>query len=363
MERFHCVGFMVVALNLGEAFPQYIPLIVTMVIVAVGLTFADWALKKRSQWVGSRQNFVRPLVMLGITAVALIAIIIALPLNEGTTNQLLGLLGLVLTGIIGLSSTTFVSNAMAGLMLRSVGSFRSGDFIKVDAHFGRVSGRGLFHTEIQTEDRDLTTLPNLYLISNPVKVVRSSGTIVSANISLGYDASESRVEGLLVEAAKKAGLEDPFVHVVDLGDYTVSYRVSGFLADIKRLVTARSRLRIESMNTLHAAGIEVMSPAVMMQRPIPSETRIMPEHGETSPLQPLTDKPLPEERIFDKAEKAEAIERLEKELKEQENGKAELAKQLDGSGEKEKVELQNRIKEMDTQIERLRKSLEEELEQ
>lgn len=252
---------------------------------------------------------------------------------------------------------------MAGLMLRSVGSFRSGDFIKVDAHFGRVSGRGLFHTEIQTEDRDLTTLPNLYLISNPVKVVRSSGTIVSANIPLDYDASESRVEGLLVEAAKKAGLEDPFVHVVDLGDYTVSYRVSGFLADIKRLVTARSRLRIESMNTLHAAGIEVMSPAVMMQRPIPSETRIMPEHGETSPLQPLTDKPLPEERIFDKAEKAEAIERLEKELKEQENGKAELAKQLDGSGKEEKVELQNRIKEMDTQIERLRKSLEEELEQ
>jgi len=84
---------MVVALNLGEAFPQYIPLIVTMVIVAVGLTFADWALKKRSQWVGSRQNFVRLLAMLGITAVALIAIIIALPLNEGTTNQLLGLLG------------------------------------------------------------------------------------------------------------------------------------------------------------------------------------------------------------------------------------------------------------------------------
>lgn len=354
---------MFAALNLGEVFPQYIPLIVTLVIVAAGLSFADWALKKRSQWVGSRQNFVRPLVMLGITAVALIAIIIALPLKEGTTNQLLGLLGLVLTGIIGLSSTTFVSNAMAGLMLRSVGSFRSGDFIKVDSHFGRVSGRGLFHTEIQTEDRDLTTLPNLYLVSNPVKVVRSSGTIVSANISLGYDANESRVEGLLIEAAKKAGLEEPFVHVVDLGDYTVSYRVSGFLEDIKRLVTARSRLRIESMNTLHDAGIEVMSPAVMMQRPIPSETRIMPERGESSPLPPLTDKPLPEERIFDKAEKAEAIERLEKELAEQEEAKAGLLKELEKASEEDKIELKNGIDELDTKIERLQKSLETEWEQ
>lgn len=353
---------MVVALNLGEAFPQYIPLIVTLGIAAVALTFADWALKKRSQWVGSRQNFVRPLVMLGITAVALIAIIIALPLNEGTTNQLLGLLGLVLTGIIGLSSTTFVSNAMAGLMLRSVGSFRSGDFIKVDAHFGRVSGRGLFHTEIQTEDRDLTTLPNLYLISNPVKVVRSSGTIVSAKISLGYDVSHSKVEALLVEAAKRVGLKEPFVHVLELGDFSVQYRIAGFLGDIKRLVTARSQLCIESMNTLHEADVEILSPTAMMQRPI-GERRIVPQKVVASAISIRDDKPIPEERIFDKAEKAEVLERLEKELSEQEAAKTELVKQLENSSEEEKIELQKRIEEMDTHIERLKNSLEVELEQ
>jgi small conductance mechanosensitive channel len=150
---------------------------VTLFIVAIGLIFSDWLLKKRSRWIGKQQNFVRPLVMLGLTAVSLISVIIALPIAEGTTNQLLGLLGLVLTGMIALSSTTFVANAMAGLMIRSVSSFRLGDFISVQDHFGRVSGRGLFHTEIQTEDRDLTTLPNLFLITNPVKVVRSSGTI------------------------------------------------------------------------------------------------------------------------------------------------------------------------------------------
>ena len=202
---------MVGVLSLGDSFPQYMPLIVTLAIVAASLSFANWALKKRSRWVGKQQNFVRPLVMLGLTAVALISIIIALPIGEGTKNQLLGLLGLVLTGIIGLSSTSFVSNAMAGLMLRSVGSFRSGDFIEVQGNFGRVSARGLFHTEIQTENRDLNTLPNLYLVSNPVKVVGSSGTIVSAKVSLGYDTSQSRVEGLLKEAAKRAGLGEPFV--------------------------------------------------------------------------------------------------------------------------------------------------------
>lgn len=119
---------------------------------------------------------------------------------------------------------------------------------------------------------------------------------------------------LLVEAAKRTGLEEPYVHVMELGDYTVVYRISGLLKDVKRLVTSRSRLRIESMNTLHDAGIEVMSPSVMMQRPIPSEERIMPKRFASSEFTAKEDKPLPEARIFDKAEEAEALEWKELEL-------------------------------------------------
>ena len=51
-------------------------------------------------------------------------------------------------------------------------------------HFGRVSERGLFHTEIQTQDRDLTMLPNLYLVTHPVTAIRSSGTIVSSIVTV-----------------------------------------------------------------------------------------------------------------------------------------------------------------------------------
>lgn len=108
--------------NIVEAFHDYIPLTVTLAIVTAGLSFANWALKKRSRWVGRQQNFVRYLVMLGLSAVALISVIIALPIGEGMKNQR--------TGISGLSSTSLASNAMAGFILRSVGSFRSGDFIE-----------------------------------------------------------------------------------------------------------------------------------------------------------------------------------------------------------------------------------------
>jgi small conductance mechanosensitive channel len=302
---------MVGVLSLGDSFPQYLPLIVTLGIVAAGLSFANWALKKRSRWVGKQQNFVRPLVMLGLTV----------------------------------------------LMLRSVGSFRSGDFIEVEGNFGRVSARGLFHTEIQTENRDLTTLPNLYLVSNPVKVVRSSGTIVSANVSLGYDTSQSRVEGLLKEAARQIGLGEPFVQIVDLGDFTVNYRVAGFLEDVNGLVSARSNLRVEVLNTLHNADIEVMSPSVMMQRPIPAGERIMPRREISSRINVDVGQSLLEEIIFDKAEEAEAVEMREKKLADCRVERDELKKKLEEAGEVEKATIQSRIASLEKRMDSIKASL------
>jgi small-conductance mechanosensitive channel len=67
---------------------------------------------------------------------------------------------------------------------------------------GKCRGAGRFHTEIQTDERTLTTLPNLYLVTNPVTTLRSSGTVVSATVSLGYDVPRGRIEELLLEAAR-----------------------------------------------------------------------------------------------------------------------------------------------------------------
>ena len=42
------------------------------------------------------------------------------------------------TATVALSSTTFVANTMAGLMLRLVRNFRPGEFVRVGDHFGSV---------------------------------------------------------------------------------------------------------------------------------------------------------------------------------------------------------------------------------
>jgi small conductance mechanosensitive channel len=197
---------------------------------------------------------------------------------------------------------------MAGLMLRAVRAFRPGDHVRVGGHFGRISELGLFHVEIQTEDRDLTTMPNIYLVNNPFKVIRSSGTFVSTQVSLGYDVHHARVKQALILAAEDTGLQECFVHILELGDFSVTYKVSGLLTDTKKILTVSSRLKRRVLDQLHEVGIEIVSPNFMNQRILAEARRMIPDVGPTLKLDP--DEAAPEARVFDKAEAAESLEEL-----------------------------------------------------
>ncbi|MCK5640074.1 MAG: mechanosensitive ion channel, partial [Gammaproteobacteria bacterium] len=324
------------------------------------LLTAHWLLFRKQNILGSEGRMPGQLSMLLLTAIGAVFIILTLPVEESTRGQLLGLLGLLLSAMIALSSTTLVANAMAGLMLRTVKSFRPGDFIRVDEQFGRVTERGLFHTEIQTEDRDLTTLPNLYLISHPVTVVHSTGTIVSTTLSLGYDISHTSIEPLLIDAARLAELQEPFVQVVNLGDFSINYRVAGFLPEVKQLLTARSTLRKAVLDTLHANGVEIVSPGFMNQRQLPEGSAMIPDDTKTRPKKPVnSSQTLPETLIFDKADQAEELEltkeqhqRLQQEIKV-------LESQLADADEAHKVQLEQQIILLHAQSEKIEAILED----
>ena len=297
--------------TLFSTFGKYIPALITIAVVGVGLSIANWLLFRRRCDLSEESMFHGRIAMLLLAGLGVVLVLIALPLDPETESGLFTLLGLLLTAVIALSSTTFVANAMAGWMLRAVRSFKPGDFVRVGEHFGRVTGRRIFHTEIQVEDRDLTTLPNLYLISHPITVVRASGTIVSATVSLGYDNPHSLIEPLLVKAAKRAELEEPFVQIMELNDFSVTYRVAGLLPEVKQILTARSNLRAMMLDTLHDANIEIVSPTFMYQRQTDGEARSLPRQSRSywQPTPQAEDK-IPEELIFDKAEQAERLQQL-----------------------------------------------------
>jgi small conductance mechanosensitive channel len=306
--------------DFAESLVPGIPLVATLVIGVLALAGIRKVLERQFKLETDR-NLRTQAIMLLLTFAFVVLLVVVAPIAEAQQGQILSLIGIVVSAAIALSSTTFVGNAMAGLMMSAVKGFRVGDFVSIGDHFGRVTERGLFHVEIQTEQRDLVTLPNLHLVTNPVKVVRTSGTIVAAEVSLGYDVPREQVKEALLQAAGKAELQEPFVQVVGLGDFSVIYRVSGLLTEVKQLISTRSRLHASALDELHAAGIEIVSPNFMNTRAVDPGTRFVPPDVRV-PASESSD-PLPEELVFDKADEAESREQraqricdLDEEIKE-----------------------------------------------
>ncbi len=301
--------------SIGDGLLNHSSLIIVTAIV-FGVWIGAYALLlRRSLPLDNDQRLPRQMILLGLIIVGIIAIVMALPVPSETRNQLLTVLGLLGSALVGLSSTTLVSNAVAGLMLRVTHSFRTGDFIRVESHFGRVSARGLLDTEIQTENRELTMLPNLYLIQKPVTVVRTSGTIITVDLSLGYDVHYSNIEPCLLQAAHDAELEEPFVRIMELGNYAITYRIAGFLNDVKNLLTVRSKMHKAVIDQLHSHEIEIVSPTFMNQRQIKLEQKFMAVRAAQPEAEPENGSP--EEIMFDKAEEAEKKERTKIQIQEE----------------------------------------------
>lgn len=337
---------------------DWLPVSITILIGTLILTVAYQLLIKRAP--AATESFAtRQLLMAALTGILVIAIVLELPIGDAPRGQLMSLLGILVTAAVALSSTTLLGNAMAGLMLRSIQNFKPGDFIIVDGHRGRVSALGLLRTEIQTERRNLTTLPNLYLVSNPVTVVRPSGTFIAATVSLGYDVPRAKIEACLNKAAGDAGLTDPFVFVLELGDFSITYQAAGFLEEVKYLISAESELRERMLDALHREGIEIVSPTFMNQRQVGIERKFIPE-VQAQQTQP-DDESRPEERMFDKADLAETEAKAEERLKAVVEELDELKKSASGGAEQEAA--QARVQELEARRSQLEAEVQQHKEQ
>jgi small-conductance mechanosensitive channel len=286
-------------------------ILVIAALLGLAISFAN---KRLVKYFDGRPHlkFRLQLLQIGGFLLAILIVILFMPFDDVLRGQLLSLYGLIISATIALSSTTLVGNVMAGLMLKTIGTFRPGDYITVGDYFGRITEMDLMHTEIQTEERDLTTLPNLFLVTNPVRVMHKSGTVISVELSLGYDVSRTKIEEILTEAAAETGLESPYVQIRELGDFSVTYRVSGMLKEIKHLIDRRRELRAKTMDKLHAAGIEIVSPTFMNTRAYDKNSKFVGKV--TAGDVEAASGPSMDSLVFDKADKAESVSMLREKL-------------------------------------------------
>ncbi|WP_135612692.1 mechanosensitive ion channel domain-containing protein [Methanococcoides sp. AM1] len=294
---------------------EYYPGIIVVMSTLILLTALGYIFRKTR--IFSDQKTFEQFILFLVALVGLVVFVLTLPISDNTKQTLLSFFGILIGASMALSSTTFVANGMSGIMLSRIKPFKAGDYIRVEETFGKVSEIGILHTQVQSVDRDIITIPNLKLISNPLVTVSSSGTIISTTVSLGYNVSREQIEKALIKAAEKVDLENIFVHVVELGDFSVTYKVGGLLKDVSSLITKRSDLKKMMFDSLHEDHIEIVSPTFMNQRVYDKNILFIPsDHDKVGVKPPATyeyvTQVTTEDVIFGKAIEAETTKKIDK---------------------------------------------------
>ena len=293
----------------------------------------------------------RQLIMICVWLMGGALVVLTVPVGDGMRGQVLTFIGILLIATIGFSSTTLVGNAMAGLMLKTLGTCRIGSYVQVGEQFGRITNMNLLHIELQTEGRDLTTLPNLFFVSNPVTVLHESGTMLNVEIPISYDAPRQEVEAALLLAAGKAGLEKPRVQIRELGDHCISYRIAGQITDIGELIATRSQLRADVLDALLNAGIEMTS-----SRSLTGNTVIRPPqaiHQSPEKAQANADA-----AALEKAERDEELEALKRSYTDGSQRLLEIEQELKNAGQgKERRPLSLEKKKLQAALARMEKKM------
>ena len=309
-------------------------------------------------------NIVKRSIATFLALIGGLAFILALPINHTLKGQILSFLGIIISAGIALSSTTVLGNLIAGFMNNSMNRFHNGDLISIGDFQGRVTRKSAFHTEMQLEDSNFVTIPNLYMASNPVKLTRKSNTVIATSVSLGYDVPRTRIEDALKSAALETGLKDPYVYITSLGDYSVVYKIHGFLADSSKFFSTSSLLNGNVMDTLHENNIEIASPSFMNQRRVDDRKFIPPSQSEPAETEDTAGETAPEDLVFDEAIKSEEEENKRKLLQKIAKKQAYYKTKLKETRDQQKITTieaaQQRLDELKTKIE---KQIEEEKEE
>ena len=328
-------------INILKSLFEPVFIIIVLIIMLLANSWIFKKLKSTKIYGNILKNSIATLIIF----IGILIFILSFPIDKTLKGQILSFLAIVVSAGIALSSTTVLGNLIAGIMNNSMNRFRNGDLIKIGDFQGRVTKKSIFHTEIQLEDSNFITIPNLYIATNPVKLTRKTDTVISTSVSLGYDISRITIEESLKEAAILTGLTDPYVYITNLGDFSVSYKIHGFLDDSSKYFSTNSLLNANVMDVLHKRKIEIVSPTFMNQINASDKVFIPKEIVKTKTSR---NEKKPEDLIFDEAIKSDKNENNKDKLKKlTEQQKLLRKKQKDLTKEEEIDKNESSIKNID----------------
>jgi small-conductance mechanosensitive channel len=175
----------------------------------------------------------------------------------------------VFVGVLfSLSSSSAISNAIAGVVLTYTGAFRIGDRVKLGETFGDIIETSMLATQVRTIKNEDVTIPNSLVLgstmTNYSRQARSLGLILHTSVTIGYEAPWRQIHGLLIDAALATpeilDTPAPFVWQTALNDFYVTYEINAYTANARDMVNTYAVLHANIQDKFFAAGVEIMSP-------------------------------------------------------------------------------------------------------
>jgi len=215
-----------------------------------------------AEWAALTKN----LIMLLLIVLTVVIVFPYLPFADAPAFQGLSIfIGLLIT----LSSSSAISNMIAGVLLTYNGAFRVGDLVEIDRTLGTVVEKRLFTTSIHTFKNEQISVPNSVVIAASIRnysaLAKNKGLILHYPVTIGYDTPWRQVHELLLKAAQATqGLltePPPFILQRALNDWNVTYEINAYTQEASRMPRILSELIANIQDVFNAAGVEIMSPS------------------------------------------------------------------------------------------------------
>jgi small-conductance mechanosensitive channel len=147
-------------------------------------------------------------------------------------------------------------------------SYSVGDFVRIGDTVGQVVEKTLLVTRIETQKREIVTIPNGSVLGGVVvnysAEANMGGVIFYTKVSISYSTPWQRVHQLLIAAAQNTPdiLQQPapFVLQANLNDFYVSYELNASTSRPQNMQFIYSALHQNIQDRFNEAGIEINSP-------------------------------------------------------------------------------------------------------
>lgn len=204
-----------------------------------------------------------------------IALAIAYPYIPGSDSVAFQGLSVLFGLMISLGSTGVVSQIMAGMVLAYSRALHPGDFVRVGEVEGTVLRVGAISTKLLTPKNEEVTIPNSVLtegsITNYSQRFTGSASVVSTEVTIGYDTPWRQVHAMLLMAAEQVEgiVKEPAPYVIQsaLTDFYVHYELFVVVEWPGERMTVLSALHSRIQDVFNEHDVQIMSPNFYEQPP------------------------------------------------------------------------------------------------